>query len=52
MSRHDSEMFSRIVPSGRIRVIENGADIDRFWSLQKMIEPGLMLGISRLAENK
>ena len=39
-------------PPQRIRVIENGADIDRFWSLKKKIEPGLMLGISRLAENK
>ena len=52
VSRRDSEMFSRIVPPRRIRVIENGADIDRFWSLRKKIEPGLMLGISRLAENK
>jgi len=52
VSRRDSEMFSRIVPPRRIRVIENGADIDRFWNLRKKIEPGLMLGISRLAENK
>jgi alpha-1,3-mannosyltransferase len=47
-----SRMFSRIVPPQRIRVIENGADIDRFWDLKKNIEPGLVLGISRLAENK
>jgi alpha-1,3-mannosyltransferase len=40
------------VPPQRIHVIENGANIDRFWSLQKRIEPGLVLGISRLAENK
>ena len=52
VSQHDGEMFSSIVPPERIRVIENGADIDRFWSLKKKVEPGLMLGISRLAENK
>ncbi len=39
-------------PLNRIRVIENGADIDRFCSLRKKVEPGLVLGISRLAENK
>ena len=42
----------RIVPPQRIRVIENGADIDRFRGLKKDIEPGLVLGISRLAEHK
>jgi alpha-1,3-mannosyltransferase len=52
VSQHDREMFSRIVPPQRIRVIENGADIDRFRELKKDIEPGLVLGISRLAENK
>jgi alpha-1,3-mannosyltransferase len=52
VSQRDSEMFSTIVPPRRIRVIENGADIDRFLSLRKKIEPGLMLGISRLAANK
>jgi alpha-1,3-mannosyltransferase len=52
VSQHDGEMFSQIVPPARIRVIENGADIDRFWNLKKNIEPGLVLGISRLAENK
>ena len=52
VSQHDREMFSRIVPPQRIRVIENGADIDRFRDLKKDIEPGLVLGISRLAEHK
>jgi alpha-1,3-mannosyltransferase len=52
VSQHDREMFGKIVPPQRIHVIENGANIDRFWSLQKRIEPGLVLGISRLAENK
>ncbi len=52
VSQHDREMFAKIVPSQHIRVIENGADIDRFCNLKKSIEPGLVLGISRLAENK
>ena len=52
VSEHDGEMFRSIVSPERIRVIENGADIDRFWSLRKKVEPGLVLGISRLAENK
>ena len=40
------------MPPQRIRVIENGANIDGLWSLKKNVEPGLVLGISRLAENK
>jgi alpha-1,3-mannosyltransferase len=45
-------MFAGIVPPERIRVIENGANLDRFWTLKKRVETGLVLGISRLAENK
>jgi alpha-1,3-mannosyltransferase len=52
VSQHDREMFGRIVPPQRLRVIENGANIDRFWDLKKSIEPGLVLGIARLADNK
>jgi alpha-1,3-mannosyltransferase len=52
VSQHDREMFADIVPEERIRVIENGVSIDRFWSLKKGVEHGLVLGISRLAENK
>jgi alpha-1,3-mannosyltransferase len=52
VSQHDREMFAGIVPVERIRVIENGVSIDRFWSVKKGVENGLMLGISRLAENK
>jgi len=52
VSQHDREMFAGIVPPERIRVIENGANIDCFWSLKNNLEPGLVLGISRLAENK
>jgi len=52
VSQHDRERFARIVSPDRLRVIENGASIDRFWSLKKTIEPGLVVGISRLAENK
>jgi alpha-1,3-mannosyltransferase len=52
VSQQDREKFEQIVPPQRIRLIENGANIDRFWKLKKRVEPGLMLGISRLAENK
>jgi alpha-1,3-mannosyltransferase len=52
VSQQDREKFEEIVPSKRIRLIENGANIDRFWSLKKRVDPGLMLGIARLAENK
>jgi alpha-1,3-mannosyltransferase len=52
VSQHDREVFSKIVPPQRIRVIENGANIDGFWKLKKKLQPGLVLGISRLAENK
>jgi alpha-1,3-mannosyltransferase len=52
VSQHDREMFAGIVPPERIRVIENGANLERFWSLPKRVEAGLVLGVSRLAENK
>jgi alpha-1,3-mannosyltransferase len=52
VSQHDRQMFSRIVPQQRIHVIENGANIDGLWSLKKKPEPGLVLGVARLAENK
>jgi alpha-1,3-mannosyltransferase len=52
VSQHDRQMFADIVPPQRIRVIENGANIDGLWNLKKKLEPGLVLGISRLAENK
>ena len=52
VSQRDGALFSKIVPAERIRVIENGANLDRFWSLKKCVEPGLILGIARLAENK
>jgi alpha-1,3-mannosyltransferase len=52
VSQQDREKFEQIVAPERIRLIENGANIDRFWRLEKTVDPGLMLGISRLAENK
>ncbi|MGB8536470.1 MAG: glycosyltransferase family 4 protein [Acidobacteriaceae bacterium] len=52
VSQHDRQMFSRIVPPQRIRVIENGANIDGLWSLKKTLQPGLVVGVARLAENK
>ncbi|WP_213805076.1 glycosyltransferase family 4 protein [Granulicella sp. dw_53] len=52
VSQQDREKFEEIVEPERIHLIENGANIDRFWSVKKRVEPGLLLGISRLAENK
>ncbi len=52
VSQQDREKFEEIVPPRSIHLIENGANIDRFWSVRKKVQPGLMLGISRLAENK
>jgi alpha-1,3-mannosyltransferase len=52
VSQHDRQVFSRIVPPQRIRVIENGANIDGLWSLKKTLQPGLVVGVARLAENK
>ena len=52
VSRHDGKTFERIAPADRIHVVENGAAIDRFLRLRKQVDRGLILGISRLAENK
>lgn len=52
VSQGDRALFSQIVPQDRIRIIENGADLYRFSCLRKCVEPGLVLGIARLAENK
>lgn len=52
VSQQDREKFGEIVPLRSIHLIENGANIDRFLNLRKRVEPGLMLGISRLVENK
>ena len=52
VSQHDRELFARIVTPKRLRVIENGVHLEPFWALHKVIEPGLMVGIARLDENK
>lgn len=52
VSKHDQEMFGGIVSHQRLRVIENGADLDCFRAIRKRVDPGLLLGISRLAQNK
>jgi alpha-1,3-mannosyltransferase len=52
VSQQDRAKFEEIVPPQRIQLIENGANIDRFLNLKKCVQPGLLLGISRLAENK
>ena len=50
VSQHDRQMFSRIVPPQRIRVIENGANIDGLWSLKKKVRAGP--GVGRFAPGR
>jgi alpha-1,3-mannosyltransferase len=52
VSQHDRQRFARIVPDKRIHVIENGANLESFARLSKKTQPGLVVGVSRLAENK
>jgi len=52
VSHQDRDKFREIVPSESIHLIENGVNIDRFLDLKKNVDPGMILGISRLAENK
>jgi alpha-1,3-mannosyltransferase len=52
VSQHDQNIFDRIVSHKRLRVIENGADLEPFRAINKCVDPGLLLGISRLAQNK
>jgi len=52
VSQQDRQRFARVVSPQRIHVIENGANIEDLWNLKKRIEPGLVVGVSRLAENK
>lgn len=51
-SEHDRELFARIVPEHKLRVIRNGVDVTAFAGIEKRVEPGLLVGIGRLVENK
>jgi alpha-1,3-mannosyltransferase len=51
-SKHDYNLFRRIVSPEKLRLIPNGVDLDRFRVVKKAIEPGLLVGVGRIAANK
>jgi alpha-1,3-mannosyltransferase len=51
-SQHDHDLFHAIVPAERLHIIRNGVNITPFRAIQKNIQPGLLLGIGRVVENK
>jgi alpha-1,3-mannosyltransferase len=51
-SRHDVDLFKQIVPAEKLRLVRNGVDTSRFGAIKKDIQPGLLVGIGRVAENK
>ncbi len=52
VSTQDERLFKRIVPQEKLCLIPNGVDLDRFQVIQKTVEPGLLVGIGRMAVNK
>jgi len=51
VSRQDDRLFASIVPSAKRVVIGNGID-DMFFRSHESAEPGLLLVVGRIAENK
>lgn len=51
-SDHDEALFRPITPPGRLQQLPNGVDLAPFHRIDKQIEPGLLLGIGRVVENK
>ncbi|NJO84749.1 MAG: glycosyltransferase family 4 protein [Blastochloris sp.] len=51
-SQHDYALFRAIAPAHRLHIIANGIDIEPFLAIEKRIQPGLLLGIGRIVENK
>jgi alpha-1,3-mannosyltransferase len=49
-SAHDLQLFSSIIRS--ISLVENGVDFDRFASVRKEVERGLLVYVGRLVSNK
>ena len=52
VSAHDDTVFARIVGPSKRHVLTNGVDVAAFTGVRKLIEPGLLVGIGRLAVNK
>jgi alpha-1,3-mannosyltransferase len=51
-SSHDFRLFGRIVPHEKLCLIPNGVNLEGFRAIKKAIEPGLLVGVGRLAVNK
>jgi alpha-1,3-mannosyltransferase len=51
-SEHDYRIFDRIVAHSKLRVVPNGVDLRPFLEIRKAIQPGLLVGIGRIAPNK
>jgi alpha-1,3-mannosyltransferase len=52
VSEHDYEIFSAIVPRGKLHLVRNGVAVESYSSVKKSITPGLLVGIGRVSENK
>jgi alpha-1,3-mannosyltransferase len=51
-SQHDYDLFRPIVPAHRLHIIANGIAMQPLLAIEKRIQPGLLLGIGRIVENK
>lgn len=51
-SQHDYRLFRSIVPPHLLHIVQNGVDVRPFERVEKQVEPGLLLGIGRIFENK
>lgn len=52
VSPHDFEVFAAIVPKHKLHLVPNGVETEAYQTVQKSIEPGLLLGIGRTSVNK
>jgi len=50
VSEHDRSLFGKI--SSRLELISDGVDYATFGSIQKQVEPGLLVTVGRIASNK
>lgn len=51
-SQRDYDLFRSIVPAAKLHMIPNGVGVEPFRGITKYIDPGLILGLGRVAENK
>ena len=45
-------MFSAIVPKHKLHLVRNGVAVESYTNIKKQINPGLLVGIGRVAQNK